>query len=102
MATVSEDENKTHSLDIEPRDLIHQNSCKQQGLNRKHQVMEDIATKQSNDKPPEHHNLVLLKHKNNMAHGTKHADVALLKIHLELMERRMVSKGWICSDETVV
>ena len=36
-----------------------------------------------------------------MAHDTKHADVALLKIHLDLMERRMVSKGCIYGDETV-
>ena len=45
MATVTEDENETRSLDIEPREPIDQNSSEQQGLNRKHQAMEDIANK---------------------------------------------------------
>jgi len=42
---VTEDENETSSLHIEPGELIDQSSSEQQGLNRKRQAMEDIANR---------------------------------------------------------
>ena len=52
VATVTEDENETCSLDIEPRELIDQNSSDQQGLNRKRQAMEDIANRPKRRRAP--------------------------------------------------
>jgi len=52
MAMVTEDENETQSLDIEPREPIDQNSSEQQGLNRKRQAMEDIANKPKRRRAP--------------------------------------------------
>ena len=51
-ATVTEDENETGSLDIEPKGLIDQNSSNQQGLNRKRQAMEDIANRPKRRRAP--------------------------------------------------